>query len=289
MATYSIKDLEQLSGIKAHTIRIWEQRYELLHPERTDTNIRYYRDDDLRKLLNVSILIKYGEKISKVSKLSEDEITEKVLDVSSENIEDTLIDSLVTCMIDMDEQRFEETIVAGINNLGVEDFYVKHIYPFLDKVGVLSQVGSVNPAQEHFISNLIRQKLITAIDQLDRSYKANAKTYMLYLHEDELHEFGLLFYSYIIQSRGNNVIYLGQSVPFEDALTVIDIKKVDKIITSFINGIDKDELEAYIENLKEHFVNQEIFATGYQLHFHEIESDKNFNVVKNHDEFVASL
>lgn len=289
MATYSIKDLEQLSGIKAHTIRIWEQRYELLNPERTDTNIRYYKDEDLKKLLNVSMLIKFGEKISKVSKLSEEEISERVLGVSSENIEDTLIDSLVTCMLDIDEARFVKTVEKGIAKLGIEEFFSNHVYPFLEKVGVLWQVGSVTPAQEHFISNLIRQKLITAIDQLGQVFNPEAKTYLLFLHEKEMHEIGLLFYSYILQSRGYNVVYLGQAVPYQDLLSVGKLKKVDALITCFVNGIDKGELEAYIKQLKQDFSSQTIYATGYQLHHNQISSGENFSVVSKYQEFVSEL
>lgn len=289
MATYSIKDLEQLSGIKAHTIRIWEQRYELLQPERTDTNIRFYKDEDLKKLLNVSILIKYGEKISKVSKLSEQEISDKVLDVSSENLEDTIIDSLVKCMIDIDEFRFEQTVEAGIKKLGVEAFFSDHVYSFLEKVGVLWQVGTVTPAQEHFISNLIRQKLITAIDQLGPTNNPDADTYLLFLHESELHEISLLFYSYILQSRGHNVVYLGQSVPYEDLLSVAAIKEVDFLITCFINGIDSKDLESYISNLKQDFSSKTIYATGYQLGANNILSDQNFKVINSYQEFISCL
>ena len=166
MAVYSIKDLEKLSGIKAHTIRVWEQRYGLLEPKRTKTNIRYYQDEDLRFLLNVALLNKNGLKISKIAELEKEEVAEKVAAISEINFEyGTQLDALTLSMIEMDEYKFDRIINTNIDQLGFERTMLEIIYPFLDKLSVLWLTGSINPVQESFITYLIRQKIIAAIDR----------------------------------------------------------------------------------------------------------------------------
>ena len=167
-SNYSIKDLEHLSGIKAHTIRIWEQRYRLFTPQRTDTNIRYYTDRDLKLLLNVSLLKDNGFKISKIADMPYDEIVKEVAGISDRFGDDEQIATLTLAMIDMDEVRFEKVMANNILKRGFENTMKKLIFPFLHRIGVLWMTGSIVPAQEHFISNLIRQKIVTAIDSLER-------------------------------------------------------------------------------------------------------------------------
>ncbi|MDX5478997.1 MAG: MerR family transcriptional regulator, partial [Cyclobacteriaceae bacterium] len=165
MSTYSIKDLEQLSGIKAHTLRIWEQRYSLLSPKRTDTNIRYYDDEDLKLILNVALLNDNGIKISKIASMSSEEMREQVVKMTEKSLtHDDQIHALTICMIEMDEERFDKVLSTNILKIGFEQTMMNIIYPFMSKIGVLWQTGAINPAQEHFISNLVRQKLIVAID-----------------------------------------------------------------------------------------------------------------------------
>jgi DNA-binding transcriptional MerR regulator len=165
MGKYSIKELEQLSGIKAHTIRIWEKRHKLIEPQRTDTNIRFYSDEDLKKIINVSLLNNNGVKISKIAGMSFEDMTKKILEMSESKSEATVfIDQLVIAMVDMEEDRFEKILSTLILRFGFERSVIEVIYPFLEKIGVLWQTKNINPAQEHFISNLIRQKIIVAID-----------------------------------------------------------------------------------------------------------------------------
>ena len=167
MAIYSIKDLEKLTGIKAHTIRIWEQRYQIVMPKRTRTNIRYYDDNDLKYLLNVALLNKNGTKISKIAKMGEQEIAVKVAELSEVSFENTTqLDALTISMIEMDEYKFDKIISTNIDQLGFEKTMIEIINPFLEKLSVLWLTGSINPAQEHFISCLIRQKIIVAIDKV---------------------------------------------------------------------------------------------------------------------------
>jgi DNA-binding transcriptional MerR regulator len=179
IGTYSIKDLEQFSGIKAHTIRIWEVRYRLLKPSRTNTNIRYYDDEQLKRLLNISFLIKNGLKVSKISLMDSKELYDTLASFynrqDNDQSTDEKINNLVVAMIELNEDLFEKVFSSAVHHLGFEHAVTKVVYPFLDKVGMLWTMGNIQPAQEHFISNLIRQKIIVAIDKQVLSKKATSK------------------------------------------------------------------------------------------------------------------
>ena len=264
MSTYSIKDLEQLSGIKAHTLRIWEQRYNLLSPKRTETNIRYYDDDDLKLILNVALLNDNGFKISKIANMSMEEIKEEVVKLTEKSLtHDDQIHALTICMIEMDEERFDKVLSTNILKLGFEQTMLNIIYPFMSKIGVLWQTGAINPAQEHFISNLIRQKLIVAID--GQVSKKGGKKFVLYLPEGELHEISLLFAAYLIKLKGHRVIYLGQSTPSDDLLTVYNLHKPEYILTVITTSPSAEYVEEYIKAIAERFDKSEIIVSGYQI------------------------
>lgn len=266
MIRYSINDLEKITGIKAHTIRIWEKRYRVVIPRRTDTNIRYYNDEDLKKLLNISTLNKHGLRISEIIKLGNDNLRDKILEISSNtNDYESSINNLVVSMIEMDEDKFEKVLASAIIKIGFEKTITHIIYSFLEKVGILWQVGTINPAQEHFITNLIRQKLIIAIDGQESSPKPDAKTFLLFLPENELHELGLLFYTYIIKKSGHRVIYLGQSVPLQDVLEVIKIRNADYMITYFVAALESREIPEYLRKISEGFAHKDIFIAGCQV------------------------
>jgi DNA-binding transcriptional MerR regulator len=265
MAKYSIKDLERLSGIKAHTIRIWEKRYHLLEPMRTGTNIRYYSDDDLRKIMNISMLNKQGLKISYLAGLSNKEMNEKVM-ISSKDINDyeNVMNQLIISMVDLDEPKFSKIISRCILQTGFEETIAKIIFPFLDRIGILWMTGSINPAQEHFISNLIRQKLVVAIDELLVKPHNNPKKFLLFVPEGELHELGLLFFSYLIQKRGHEVIYFGQWVPLNDLVEASVVIHFDYLLTSIISVYNGEELILYLDRLTSAFPGKKIFLTGEQ-------------------------
>ncbi len=266
MIKYAINDLEQLTGIKAHTIRIWEKRYNIVSPQRTCTNIRFYTNDDLRKLLSISMLNKHGFKISDIARMSDQEIQDRIVNLSMNSGDHaTLIESLVVAMIEMDEYRFEKILTTASINLGFEDTITQVIYPFFHKVGMLWQVGAIVPAQEHFISNLIRQKLLVGIDGLTPLRREDPKTFILYLHEGELHEIGLLMYHYILKKRGHRVIYLGQSVPFDDLQKVARIHPPYGLLTTFTTGMSDTALQGYLEKLSAAFAHVRIFVCGPQL------------------------
>ncbi|MEA3477534.1 MAG: MerR family transcriptional regulator [Bacteroidota bacterium] len=262
---YSIKDLERLTGIKAHTLRIWEKRYNIVKPERSDTNIRCYNDENLKRLLNISILVKNGYKISKIADLDDEQINEKVLETSrlSHNYA-SQIESLIVSMIELDEVKFETVLNSVIIRLGFERTVFDILYPLFERIGILWQIGSINPAQEHFISNLIRRKMFVAIDGLPPASSPDSKQFILFLPEWELHEIGLLLYDYLIRKKGHKVIYLGQSLPMDDLLSVSKIKTPDYILTSFTAAIPKNELRSYVDNIANNFQDQTILITGIQ-------------------------
>ena len=259
MAVYSIKELEKLSGIKAHTIRIWEKRYGLIEPHRTNTNIRYYTDGELKKILNVAVLNRHGIKISSIAKLNDLELKEEILRVSdTSNSSDTFIDSMVLSMIDLDEYKLEAMIDKSINKIGFRSTVTDVLYPFLDKVGILWQSGDVYPAQEHFVSFLIRQKIIAATDLISNTFNPKGKKFLLLLPEGEWHEIALLFAQYLIKEANHEVIYLGQSVPYSDVLAIGASKRLDYILFSSSICHTGFELGRYLEDLGGAFPDKKI-------------------------------
>jgi DNA-binding transcriptional MerR regulator len=262
MGSYSIKELEKLSGIKAHTIRIWEKRYRVIDPQRTATNIRFYSDDDLKKIINVSLLNSAGHKISAIAMLSDDELNKKVRELSEENHTASVhIDRLVTAMIDLEEDKFEGELRRIENKLSFENTITEVIYPFLNKIGILWQTGNITPAHEHFISNLIRQKLIVAIASLPFPSKSRVRV-VLFLPENELHEIALLFYHFLARKLGYKTYYLGQSVPHEDLKIVCSIHRPHILITSLTTIPAPQALNAYLEKLSADFPASKILASG---------------------------
>lgn len=291
MSTYSIKDLEQLSGIKAHTLRIWEQRHNLLSPKRTETNIRYYDDDDLKLILNVALLNDNGFKISKIAVMSGAEIKQNVIQLTDRSLtHDDQIHALTICMIEMDEERFDKVLSTYIIKIGFEQTMLNIIYPFMSKIGVLWQTGAINPAQEHFISNLIRQKLIVAID--GQIYKNGGKKFLLFLPEAELHEISLLFAAYLIKLKGHKVIYLGQNTPNEDLLTVYRLHQPDYLMTVITTSPSSENIQEYINLLSERFSQSKILLTGYQVVGQDLnfpENVKVMNYIRSIIEFLTEL
>ena len=225
MNTFTIKDIEKLSGIKAHTIRIWEQRYQILSPQRTDTNIRYYSNEDLKTVLNISLLNKCGYKISRIKKMDTNEIQEKILSLNNVLAQqERIINELIQYMVDMNVDAFENVLDAQILNTGISNTIIDIIFPFLDKTGVLWQTNHINPAQEHLVTNIIRQKLIIGIENALVPYSLN-KTVLIFLPENEHHELGLLFIHYLFKQRGFKVLYLGANIPIRDVANVVSIKQ----------------------------------------------------------------
>lgn len=240
---YSIAQAERLTGIKAHTLRIWERRYDFLVPERTETNIRYFSDAQLRKLINVSILLKNNYRISSIAGMSEDLIHSKVGEFLS--LEDTeneeVIKALILSMLIMDEGEFNRIFNRLVLRSGLMYTITDVIYPLLGQVGVLWGTNKVLPAQEHFISNLIRQKIISAMESLPQPGE-NAGKIIFFLMEQETHEIGLLLGAYLAKDLGWKVYYLGQNVPSDDIAMTVELLEPDLLMTMFVAARDyKDD------------------------------------------------
>lgn len=291
MSSYSIKDLEQLSGIKAHTLRIWEQRYNLLSPKRTDTNIRYYDDQDLKLILNVALLNDNGVKISKIASMASNEIREEVMKLTERSLtHDDQIHALTICMIEMDEERFDKILSTNIIKLGFEQTMMNIIYPFMSKIGVLWQTGAINPAQEHFISNLVRQKLIVAID--GQIVKGGGKKFLLFLPEGELHETSILFASYLIKNKGHKVIYLGQTTPSEDLISVYNLHQPEFLLTVITTSPSSENVQEYLNTLSKTFPITNILVTGYQVIGQDLVFPSNvrlLNYIRDIKDFLEEL
>jgi DNA-binding transcriptional MerR regulator len=264
MGEYKIKDIEVLTGIKAHTLRIWEKRYEIMVPERTDTQIRTYSDAELSFLLNISLLNKSGYKISKIAKLSAQEINDLVWKIKVSNNLDNSGEKFILALIHLDELLFRDTLGDLIQEVGLENTFTNHLIPFLDRIGVMWLVGSITPAQEHFISNLIRQKIISEIDKLPIPDSSSAPL-MLFLPEHEWHEIGLLYYQFLLRNKGLHTVYLGQSLPYESAIDCIRSLNPKAILTSWLTAVEDEFMVKYFEQLKSVVGDKIIYAGGAQV------------------------
>lgn len=289
MIKYSIKELEKITGIKAHTIRIWEKRYGIVEPARTPTNIRFYSDEDLRHLMNVAILNKYGYKISNIQSLSAAEVSQSVNELSNQNLDnDYQIDSLVMASIELDEHRIDKIITSSIIKNGFEYTFENLLIRFLEKIGILWQTGIVNPVQEHFISNLIRQKIILAIDSL-KIHTSGSKTFLLFLPENEYHEISLLYLNYLIRKAGHTVIYLGQNVPLINLKDVFDRHRVDYMISSFSSNLPKSEISEFFTEFEHLYSKYKILLGGACLENSKELLPDNAIFFHSLDEFIEQL
>lgn len=262
MNAFTIKDLENLSGIKAHTIRIWEQRYQFLKPHRTTTNIRYYSNDELKTVLNIALLNKFGYKISHIDRMQPQEIREKILSMADARaIQERILNDLVHEMICLEMERFEDILKNYIAVKGIERTVSQIIFPFLEKIGILWLTGHINPAQEHLVTNIIRQKLIVGIETTIPHFKTD-KTVLLFLPEGEHHELGLLYLSYLLKSRGVKTIYLGANVPVKDAQHVINIKNPDLVFVHLTATASNFNFEKFLQNVKLNFGDTKTIISG---------------------------
>jgi DNA-binding transcriptional MerR regulator len=230
MSRLTIRDLETLSGIKAHTIRVWEQRYRFLKPRRSDTNIRYYCPSELKLVLDVALLIKTGMRVSQFDQLTPVEIREKIREIPDEAIvKENRINELIGAMADLDTDRFEDIINRHTAGKGIESSVAELIYPFLERSGLLWQSGHIEAAQEQLVSHIIRQKLVVAIETTAPK-QVKEKTFLLFLPEGEYHELGLLLLYYLLKSRGYHTFYLGANVPVNDLAHIVSRKKPDQLV-----------------------------------------------------------
>ena len=286
MTNYSMADIVSITGINAHTLRKWESRYNFIVPKRTTTNIRFYTDDQLRKLLNIGILTRNGYRISNIDTMSDEQIHKVVSKILLETTPQDDIKALIVSMLEMNEIAFNEIMSKYITKHGFLKTTTDLLYPFLNHVGVLWGTNKAMPAQEHFISNLIKQKMFSAIDAIAPKNES-CPTILLYLVEGESHEIGLLLANYIAKELGWRTFYLGSNVPLENIKDVLEITKPHLMMTIFtmLRPAKMEELISSI--IKETTVTLAISGGGYIEH-----SVKGFNqatYLKNPNEFIELL
>lgn len=305
ISNYSIKDVEHLSGIKSHTIRIWEQRFDLFKGKRTDTNIRFYDDDDLVLIINIGILNKNGYKISKISKLSKAEISEEILRITSKNSSfDVTIKLLQSAVLQFDEFSFSVIVQNNIVELGLKSVVINIFYPLLESLGYLWLAGTLKPAQEHFASNLIKQKIISEIDKIEvKPFNSNIvgdnirnqqnKPNFLFANvEKEHHEISLLFASFLVKKSGFNIIYLGNNVPIVDILDYINEYKPAYFISVFTTYPFTENINEFLEQILQVNSSMKIIVSGYQTNNWVNQLNQNvlqFSTIQNFQNYLDTI
>ncbi|MBA2744778.1 MAG: MerR family transcriptional regulator [Flavisolibacter sp.] len=260
--SFTIKELETLSGIKAHTIRIWEQRYHFLKPLRTQTNIRTYNNEELKTLLTVALLNKYGYKISRIDDMSVDQRQTAVLQLpQQEAYSENLVNVLIGHMIDINNVEFEEVLNQYIIDFGVEETITQIIFNFLERIGILWQTNKIIPVQEHIVSNIIRQKIVSAIEKLPFVRKTDP-LFVLLLPEGEHHEMGLLFIYYLLRKHNIPVLYLGSNVPSKDVGYLFKIKKPSYLYLHLTTMPRNQSLQRYFAQLHSYSEEAKILVSG---------------------------
>ncbi len=288
MGVYSIKDLENFTQIKAHTLRIWEQRYNLLAPERTDTNIRLYSDRDLKKILNINLLYNNGVKISKIAKLNENEIYRLANEIllTPEDDEASQVDFFINKIMDFDENAIVGALSDLVQSQGLERAFSDALIPVLKKIGELWQVDTINAAHEHFFSHIIRDYIIRNTNKAIDSGLVKGRV-LLFLREGEFHELALVFYNYILRLKGYQTIYLGQSLPNEDIERSIQRIKPDYIFTSLIAKIERQEIEELMKIFENNIELKKVYMGGYQVKLFEDVIPNDINIIQSIDNLMV--
>ena len=267
---FSIKDLENLTGIKAHTIRIWEKRYNLLSPNRSDTNIRNYSLLSFQKLLNISFLNNNGFKISKIAELDEEQIPIKVREIASRaKVEDHAINALKMAMINFDQVLFYSTYNNLLENKTFSEIFYSVFLPLLNEIGLLWQTNTITPAHEHFLTVHMKQKILLNTERLQLlEPKPVSKTFVLFLPENEIHDIGLLFINYQLRGKGYHTIFLGESVPMESLTDLLDFFDEITFVSYFTVYPLVQEIPDYIKKFNKLLLekdNTKLFLLGKQL------------------------
>lgn len=290
MNDYSIKQLELVSGIKAHTIRIWEKRYGLFTPRRTNTNIRRYTDLDVQLILNISLLTRNGYRISKVANKSSEEIAQLILQLTSQQqlSEKNNLEPFIQSMLSLNQSGFKSQLKQKIEELGLEKTFENILAPLLYRIGILWQIRMINSIHEHFVSNIIRQTIIYHTEIL-KEPKSSSPLFLYFLPEGEFHEIGLLFYNYVGKKMGFRTLYLGQSTPVDDVIQIAKTVKPAIILTSSSTKISKVNLMNLIKTLQNNIPNLCLFISSSIVNKENIDLPKNVNVVSSLESFTKNL
>lgn len=290
MKTFSITDIENLTGIKAHSIRIWEQRYNIISPKRTQTNIRYYDDNDLCLFLNIATLIENGYKISKIAELNSAEICETVktlrLDYYNVNVQ---VQSLSNAMLKMNETEFDQIFEECIASLGLQQTIENIIFPFMRKVGFMWQVGAINIAHEHFATHKIEQRLIAEHTHLKQKTNENQKKYLLFLPPNETHQIGLLYTQYLLKLTGHKVLYLGQNLPFESLKQAAYYFEPHYALTALTVANPNWDTLTLINKILENLGNIKLLVAGALIHHIQLPNNPQLTSINNMFAFKHSI
>jgi MerR family transcriptional regulator, light-induced transcriptional regulator len=293
MNKFSISQLQQFSGIKAHTIRMWESRYKALTPIRSKGNTRYYDNIQLRRLLNIVSLLNSEYKISELCAMTDEELY-KILesrlkeDKPQDELSAYFVSQLIAAGMSYDEAHFEKIFSTMVLKFGIINGYVNVIYPLLVRIGLMWTRDTMLPSQEHFISNLIRQKLFTAIDALPPALE-NADSWMLFLPENEFHELGLLFSHYLLRHAGRNVIYLGSNVPYNTLHHAVARIKPTHMLLFLVHNDEPEVTQEYVSNLSKDFNGVQIYLAGYTSLVTKLDLPSNFRILKSSDELQQMI
>ena len=291
---FSIKNLEHLSGIKAHTIRIWEKRYNLFEPERTNTNIRLYNLENLQKLLNVTLLYNNGFKISKIASLSPQEINENVHKLTiNKNADDWSIGLFKLAMINFDQRLFTKTFNDLLEQFSFSEIFKNVFVPLMNELGVLWQTNSISPSHEHFITSLVKQKIHAMCEDLQqKSTRRTDRRFVLFLPDNEIHELGLLYLQYEVLNNGFQCVFLGQSVPIESLRNLIDIGEPITFISYFTIEPAQDKIESYLNTFNSEIIeniDSELWILGYQVQFMSDEMPDKMRKFSSIDDVIYAL
>jgi DNA-binding transcriptional MerR regulator len=292
--SFSIKNLEHLSGIKAHTIRIWEKRYNLFEPERTDTNIRLYNLENLQKLLNVTLLYNNGYKISKIALFNSQEITENVHKLTiNKNADDWSIGLFKLAMINFDQRLFTKTFNDLLEQFSFTEVFKNVFVTLMNELGVLWQTNSISPSHEHFITSLVKQKIHAMCEDLQqKSTRRTDRRFVLFLPDNEIHELGLLYLQYEVLNNGFQCVFLGQSVPIESLNNLVDIGEPITFITYFTIEPTQNKIKAYLNTFNSEIIeniDSELWILGYQVQFMSDEMPDKIRKFKSIDDVIYAL
>lgn len=262
MNQFTIRDIENLSGIKAHTLRIWEQRYNFMTPKRKVSNHRFYDNDDLKHILRISYLYHSGRKISNIALMADNEINEIISRENAISSDEFLISQLMEASIDFDEHKFETVLNTSFSKNTVENAILNVVYPYQKKIGLLWVTEHIIPAQEHFSSNIINRKLLVEIDSLTIAPKPNGRRIILFTPLNEHHEIPILFIQYLLKKNGHTVIYFGDSIPVEDIEEYCTNKSADELHFHLIINLSGLSVNDYVTILSNKFPNKKIVISG---------------------------
>lgn len=280
MNSFSISQLSQFSGVKPHTIRIWEQRYDALQPQRSEGNTRFYDSLQLRRLLNIVSLTKTGRKVSKLCRMSDEDLyalqKEYIEQALEESDYEYFVSQLISAGINYDENNFEKIFSHCFIRFGLLKTYREVIYPMVNRVGLLWTSNTIPPSQEHYITNLLRQKLFTSIDSLTTETDNNGG-WLLFLPEDEFHEMGLLFANYLIRSHGKKVVYLGPNVPLSSVEKALEDTGAENLLLFMVHRDLPDQVKEFLEELKKIGKNNKIYIAANPDLTEDFSNEKGIN------------